>query len=91
IREISIKAKQDQGIVIALALAWRLTGDRRYLDQTARYLENWASIYQMSFNPIDETGFDTLLLATDLTEADLPPALRTRLAGFWRKMAAGYL
>ncbi|OSZ70287.1 alginate lyase [Sphingomonas sp. IBVSS2] len=91
IREISLKAKQDQGIVLALALAWRLTGERRYLDQAARYLANWADVYRMSFNPIDETGFDTLLLATDLTEADLPPALRGKLDGFWRKMAAGYL
>ena len=91
IREISLKAKEDQGVVIALALAWRLTGDRRYLDQAARYLENWADIYQMSFNPIDETGFDTLLLATDLTEANLSPALKTKLDGFWRRMATGYL
>lgn len=91
IREISLKAKEDQGVVIALALAWRLTGDRRYLDQAARYLENWADIYQMSFNPIDETGFDTLILATDLTEADLPPALKAKLDGFWRRMAVGYL
>ncbi|MDG2535565.1 alginate lyase family protein [Sphingomonas sp. HITSZ_GF] len=91
IREISLKAKEDQGIVIALALAWRLTGDRRYLDQTARYLENWADVYHMSFNPIDETGFDTLILATDLTEADLAPALKAKLDGFWRRMASGYL
>lgn len=91
IREISLKAKEDQAVVIALALAWRLTGDRRYLDQTGRYLENWADIYQMSFNPIDETGFDTLILATDLTEADLVPALKVKLDGFWRRMASGYL
>jgi hypothetical protein len=45
----------------------------------------------MSFNPIDETGFDTLMLATDLTEADLSPALRAKLNGFWARMAAGYL
>jgi hypothetical protein len=91
IREISLKAKEDQAVVIALALAWRLTGDRRYLDQTARYLENWADIYHMSFNPIDETGFDTLILATDLTRADLAPALRAKMDGFWRRMAEGYL
>lgn len=91
IREISLVAKRDQPIVLDLALAWRLTGDRRYLDQAGRYLEAWADIYQMSFNPIDETGFDTLMLATDLTETDLPPALKAKLDGFWRRMAAGYL
>src|ERR1700754_3576317 len=82
IREISLKAKEDQPIVLNLALAWRLTGDRAYLDQAGRYLEAWADIYQLSFNPIDETGFDTLILATDLTEADLPPALQAKLDGF---------
>ncbi|MDB5454834.1 MAG: Alginate lyase, partial [Caulobacter sp.] len=91
IREISLKAKEDQPIVLNLALAWRLTGDRAYLDQAGRYLEAWADIYQMSFNPIDETGFDTLVMAYDLTEADLPAATRAKLDGFWRRMAGGYL
>lgn len=91
IRDISLKAKQDQPIVLDLALAWRLSGDRRYLDQAARYLSAWTGIYQISFNPIDETGFDTLLLATDLVEADLPPASRAALTTFWRRMAEGYL
>ena len=91
IREISLKAKEDQPIVLNLALAWRLTGDRAYLDQAGRYLEAWADIYQPSFNPIDETGFDTLLMAYDLTEADLPAATRAKVDGFWRKMAVGYL
>ena len=91
IRDISLKAKQDQPIVLDLALAWRLTGDRRFLIQAARYLAAWADTYQMSFNPIDETGFDTLMLATDLTGADLPPRLRSKLNAFWTRMATGYL
>lgn len=91
IREISLKAKEDQPIVLNLALAWRLTGDRAYLDQAGRYLEAWADIYEPSFNPIDETGFDTLLMATDLTEADLPAATRAKVDKMWRGMAAGYL
>lgn len=91
IREISLKAREDQPIVLNFAIAWRLTGDRRFLDATARYLENWADIYQISFNPIDETGFDTLLMATDLTHADLPGPIRAKVDAFWRRMAVGYL
>ena len=91
IREISLKAKEDQPIVLNLALAWRLTGDRAYLDQAGRYLEAWADIYEPSFNPIDETGFDTLLMAYDLTEADLPAATRAKVDKLWRGLAAGYL
>lgn len=91
IREISLKAKEDQPIVLNLAIAWRLTGDRRFLEATGRYLENWADVYQMSFNPIDETGFDTLIMAYDLTEDDLPAPVRSKVDGFWRAMAVGYL
>lgn len=91
IREISIKAKQDQAIVLNLALAWRLTGDRRFLNATGRYLEAWADVYQMSFNPIDETGFDTLILAYDLTRPDLTESTKAKLDTFWRMMAVGYL
>lgn len=91
IREISIKAREDQPIVLNFALAYRLTGDRRFLEATGRYLENWADIYQISFNPIDETGFDTLVMATDLTESDLPAPIRAKVDVFWRRMAVGYL
>jgi hypothetical protein len=91
IREISLVAKRDQPIVLDLAIAWRLTGERAFLDQTGRYLDAWARIYQMSFNPIDETGFDMLAMAYDLTEADLPAEARARLDAFWRRMAVGYL
>jgi hypothetical protein len=91
IREISLVAKRDQPIVLDLAIAWRLTGDRSFLDQAGRYLDAWARIYHMSFNPIDETGFDALLMATDLTKADLPGDVRTRVDAFWRAMATGYL
>lgn len=91
IREISLKAREDQPIVLNFAIAWRLTGDRRFLDAAGRYLENWADIYQISFNPIDETGFDALLMATDLTEDDLPAPIRAKVDAFWRRMAVGYL
>jgi hypothetical protein len=91
IREISLKAREDQPIVLNFAIAWRLTGDRRFLDAAGRYLENWADVYQISFNPIDETGFDALLMATDLTETDLPAPIRAKVDSFWRRMAIGYL
>jgi hypothetical protein len=91
IREISLKAKQDQPIMLDLAMAWRLTGDRAFRDQVGRYLDDWARVYQLSFNPIDETGFDRMAMACDLVEADLPRATRNRLDDFWRRMAIGYL
>ncbi len=91
IRDASIAAKQDQLIVFDLAMAWRLTGDRRFLRAAIRYLDDWTAIYRPSLNPIDETGFDTMMLATDLVAPELTPARRARFTAFWRGMAAGYL
>lgn len=91
IREISLVAKRDQAIALDLAMAWRLTGDRAYLEQAGRYLDAWARVYQLSFNPIDETGFDLMAMACDLTKADLPADIRARSDELWRRMAAGYL
>lgn len=91
IRDVSIAAKRDQPIALDMAMAWVITRDRRFLDQTLRYLTAWADVYQMSFNPIDETGFDTMMMATDLVTADAPTPVRTKLARFWRRMATGYL
>jgi hypothetical protein len=91
IREISLVAQRDAAITLDLALAWRLTGERAFLDQAGRYLDAWARIYQISLNPIDETRFDMMMMATDLTRADLPAEMETRIDGLWRHMASGYL
>ncbi len=91
IRDISIAAKRDQPITLDFALAWRETGDPRFLAQATRYLEAWAGIYRMSFNPIDETGFDTMIIATDIVGNAMPRASRARIDAFWRRMAVGYL
>ena len=91
IREASAKARQDLQIALDLAVAWRTSHDRRYLAQVERYLDAWITTYQISFNPIDETWFDRLMLATDLVKPDLDPARRCAVDAFWRRMADGYL
>lgn len=91
IRDRSVVAKADHAVALDLAIAWAMTRDRRYLDQAARYLEDWADTYRISLNPIDETGFDQLILASDLTDGDLSPALAAKLSAFWHRMASGYL
>jgi hypothetical protein len=91
IREISLKAKEDQPIILDLALAWTLTREAAYRDAADRYLAAWADTYQISLNPIDETGFDALILADDLIHSELPPATQGKLDRLWRSFASGYL
>lgn len=91
IREFSARAREDFPVVQALALAYRMTGETRFRDAAERYLLAWAGTYRWSFNPIDETGFDALLIASDLIEDDLSPDSRARLMDFWHRLSTGYL
>ncbi|MFC5343196.1 alginate lyase family protein [Brevundimonas staleyi] len=91
IRDESLAARRDLPAMLDFALAWRMTGERKYLEATDRFLKAWAEVYIVSLNPIDETNFDALILAYDLTEADLPTETRAAMDGFLRNLAGGYL
>jgi hypothetical protein len=91
IREISGRAREDFPISLSLGLAYRLTGERRYAERAEVYLMAWAETYRWSFNPIDETGFDTLIMTTDLVSDALTPGGKTRIDAFWRALSVGYL
>lgn len=82
---------EDMEAMFDLAFAWRLTGNRQFLQATDRYLDAWVSTYQLSFNPIDEGRFDKLILAYDLVKAASSASTRTKVDAFLRKMATGYI
>lgn len=87
----SREALRDFPAARDLALAARLTGDDRYAAAAARLIAAWIETYRPSFNPIDETGLDALILAFDL----LPDRAKAPLAEpgrrFWQALAQGYL
>lgn len=87
----SIAALTELGLIRDFAFAYRLTGDPQYLDQVKRFIDAWVSTYQLSFNPIDETAFDALMLANDLCGQDFSPELREKVDSFIRRMVEGYL
>jgi hypothetical protein len=90
-RDASIMAEQDWFKMLDLALAYRLSGSRKYLDAETRLLSAWIAVYKTSLNPIDETRFDAAIFAFDLTRADLPPTVRTNTLTLFTAMATGYL
>ena len=91
IRDESLVARRDLPAMLDLALAYRLTGQRKYLEAADRFLLAWAETYVVSLNPIDETNFDAMILAYDLTEPDLPAETRTAMDSVLRSLATGYL
>jgi len=62
----SVEAAKDLDLLRDAALAWRATSDDRYLKLVDRLLYAWVTTYQPSFNPIDETHFEGLILAYDM-------------------------
>ena len=91
IRDASLVARRDLPTMLDFALAYRITCERKYLEAADRFLLAWAQTYVVSLNPIDETNFDAMILAYDLTEQDLPMETRQAVEGFLRKLATGYL
>ncbi|HTH76298.1 MAG TPA: alginate lyase family protein [Trinickia sp.] len=86
----SVEAQQDLELMRDAALVWRATGDERYLRLVDRFLLAWTTTYQPSFNPIDETHFDSLILAYDMTASALPVKTRNAATAFIAKLGNGY-
>ena len=89
--DASVKAEQDWPIMLNLALAYRLTGDRKFLDAESRFLAAWAATYHPDMNPIDETSMEKVIFAFDLTRDDLPVEVQQPVLAMFRVMATGYL
>lgn len=87
----SVEAEQELELMRDAALVWRATGDERYLRLVDRFLLAWATTYRPSFNPIDETHFDSMILAYDLTASALPVKTRNATAAFITTLANGYV
>lgn len=91
IYDASVEAMKDMTLMRDAALAWRVTNDSRYLQLVDRFLFAWVTTYQPSFNPIDETGFDGLILAYDMTASALTVKTRNAASAFIAKLGAGYV
>jgi len=87
----SVDALKDLDLMRNAALAWRATGNQRYLQLVDRFLYAWVTTYQPSFNPIDESRFDGLILAYDMTASALPVKTRNAAMAFITKLANGYI
>jgi len=91
IYDASVIAMQDINIMNLFAMTYRLTGDKTYLNKASEFLDKWIDIYDPSFNPIDETHFDKLILTHDLIQSHLSPELNRKAVRFFYVMANGYI
>jgi hypothetical protein len=87
----SVEAEKELELMRDAALVWRATGDDRYLKLVDRFLAAWVGTYRPSFDPIDETHFDSLILAYDMTASALPVKTRNATAAFIATLGNGYV
>ena len=87
----SVVAARDFPVMRDAAIAWRLTGDKRFAERVDTFLHAWVGTYVPSFNPIDETKFDALIQAYMLARDGLTPSTREETQRFLRTLAEGYI
>jgi len=62
----SLKAVEDADKIYALALVYRVDGNKAYLNKATDYLQAWAKVNKSSGDPIDETKLEPLYAGYDL-------------------------
>ena len=77
-----------------LGLAYRISGEKQYLDADTRYFEAWAGVFKPGFadlDPIDQAETEQLFMAYDLAHDALPAAVITEMSTLCRSLAEGYM
>jgi len=87
----SVEARRDWTKMLDMGLAYRITGDKRYIEAESRFMNAWLDVYKISLQPIDESPFEQVILAYDLVRSDLSPETMQRMDVFLRSMATGYI
>ena len=64
----------DMRKMYALALTYRISNNKKYLNKAIDYLDAWAKINVPNGDPIDDTNLDQGVEAYDLIKAELPAA-----------------
>jgi hypothetical protein len=87
----SLMAERDFPVMRDAAVAWRLTGERRYAEQVDAFLRAWTATYVPSYNPIDETNLGPLIQSYAWARDGLSPETRAATGRFLSTLAEGYI
>jgi len=67
----TIKAVEDARKIYAMALVYKLYGNKTYLTKTSEYLQAWARINESTGDPIDETRLEELIAGYDIVRDEV--------------------
>ncbi|MFA6082878.1 alginate lyase family protein [Mucilaginibacter sp.] len=83
----SLKAVEDAYKSYALALAYRYSGKKEYLNKATEFLMAWAKVNKASGDPINETKLEDMVTAYDLVRNDIKPDDRALIDDWMRSIA----
>jgi hypothetical protein len=85
----SLKAVLDGPEVYALALTYRLYGNKTYLAKAQEYLTAWAKLNQSTGDPIDETKLEEFFTGYDLIRDEVSADKRKEIDAWLETIALG--
>lgn len=80
-------ALRDMYKMFALALEYKIKGDKRYLSKSIEFLQAWAKTNQPNGDPIDDTNLDKAIEAYDLIKMDLVDSVRNLISDWLSRTA----
>lgn len=81
-------ALRDMPKMYALALVYRISHNKSYLEQAITYLKAWATNNTPNGDPIDDTNLDNAIEAYDLLKPELSPANESIIRAWLKQTAA---
>ena len=87
----SMKALEDCNKIYALALVYKLCGNKTCLDKAIEYLLAWAKVNQSSGNPINETKLEDLFSGYDLIRDNVDASTKKAVDKWLQSIADGEL
>ncbi len=87
----SLKSLEDADKTYALALVYKYSNKKEYLNKAADFLKAWAKTNKATEDPINETKLEDMVTAYDLIRNDIEPADRTLIDAWMKSMADAQL
>ncbi|WP_158826788.1 alginate lyase family protein [Mucilaginibacter lacusdianchii] len=83
----SLRAMHDADKIYAMALMYRLYGNKTYLGKTIEFLQAWAQANRPFGNPINDTKLEALITGYDLIRAEVPAEQKLQIDNWLNDVA----
>lgn len=90
-KEATASAMRDMRKMYALAICYRVEGEKSYLQNLTSYLTAWARVNTGRGDPIDDTNLDQAIEAYDLIKGKLKPSDNDLIVKWFKQTAEAEL